>query len=295
MKAFLFMTELVSESLLPGKSPLALLPLIDRPLVQHQIETLVELGVTQITLFTISGAERLRALLGDGGRWGCSLSIQSLSISSPLGALRLLPDTEELILVAQLERLITQPFSLKAPLLPTTPESEWSGLCVSPARLLRTLPETLPLKHLGAFLRGSLPEVVLETSRIDSLTALLTTQYQELTRRFASEVHIARSARVHPRARLIGPVWIGPQCRIGAGVVLGPNVCLGAGCIVERSTRIQDALIAPGSYIGAELELNQVYVDRSRLINLRQDVGLTVEDGFLLGVAPTRRLAFSLH
>ena len=162
---------------------------------------------------------------------------------------------------------------------------EWSGVCVAPGELLWRIPEDVALGQLPEVLRSELELHAWDRHPIRSLGELLVTQHGELAARVKNEVHIARSARVHPRAQLTGPAWIGPQCRVGAGVQLGPNVCLGAGCIVERGTRLQDALIAPGSYIGAELELDQVYVDRSRLINLRQEVGLTIEDAFLLGSA----------
>jgi carbonic anhydrase/acetyltransferase-like protein (isoleucine patch superfamily) len=293
MRAFVFMTEQVSESLLPGRLPMALLPLVDRPLVQQQVEQLVEQGVTEVTLLACSGVERLRALLGDGARWGCRLTVQALSPEQPLASFCTLPPTDDLVVVALAERLFpAMPFPSTAQLR-LDPSGRWAGWCLAPARLLSALSSRLPPGCIGDSLRGALPELTTSALAATNLFELVELQGAELARRQGTEVHIARSTRVHPRALLTGPVWIGPQCRIGAGVQLGPNVSLGAGCVIERGTRLRDALIAPGSYIGAELELDQVYVDRNRLINLRQEVGITIEDKFLLGsAAPTPNRLF---
>lgn len=291
MQAVVFVTELVSESLLPGKHPLALLPLIDRPLLQHRIETLVEQGVSRIQIVTCAGVERIRTVLGDGARWGCSITVSAFSWNQPLQCLSALPESEEPTLVTLAERLPLMPSTSLCPSLSVTASGQWAGSCIAPASLLRRLPkEVLPVS-IGGFLSGALPEEQVPVQAITTLSELLLAQRGELERRPTGGVHVARSARVHSRAQLTGPVWIGPHCRIGTDVQLGPNVCLGAGCIVERGTQIQEAIVAPGSYIGANLELNGVYVDRNRLINLHQGIGLTIEEGFLLGSAPTR-LAF---
>lgn len=283
MKAVIFVTEVVPENLMPGKLPLVLLPLIDRPLIELQIEALVEQGIREVQLYAVAGLERLRSLLGDGTRWGCSLRVHSLRADCPLAAFHALPETSEPVLVALAEVVPFPELRHITASLWMTAWDEWAGVCVAPAELLRRIPESVSLAELPEVLRPNLPLDSMDRHPLRSLGEFLVAQQAELSARITNEVHIARSARVHPRAQLTGPAWIGPQCRVGAGVQLGPNVCLGAGCIVERGTRLQDALIAPGSYIGADLELDQVYVDRSRLINLRQEVGVTIDDAFLLG------------
>lgn len=287
MKAVVFVSEIVPESLLPGKLPLVLFPLVDRPMIEQQIEALAEQGVEEVELFATNGLDRLRALLGNGIRWGCKLNLHPLRDDNPLSALRVLPNTAEPALVVRAETIPLPEFRNERGALWMTAWDEWAGVCVAPGELFWRLPENLPLSALPEALRSELALRSLDRAPMHSLGEFLVTQQAELAQRIQNDVHVARSARVHPKARLTGPAWIGPQCRIGAGAQIGPNVCLGAGCIIERGTRIQDALIAPGSYLGADLDLDQVYVDRSRLINLRQEVGLTIEDSFLLGSAMT--------
>ena len=53
------------------RSP-SLLPLGDRPALQHIVESLVTQGITNIELIVDHGPERVEALLGNGDRWGCT-------------------------------------------------------------------------------------------------------------------------------------------------------------------------------------------------------------------------------
>ena len=50
---------------------LALLPLCDRPMIQHIIESLVVQGVTAVEILVGHAPEEVEALLGNGDRWGC--------------------------------------------------------------------------------------------------------------------------------------------------------------------------------------------------------------------------------
>src|ERR1700749_1228772 len=52
------------------RSP-SLLPLGDRPALQHIVESLVTQGITSIELIVAHAPERVEELLGTGDRWGC--------------------------------------------------------------------------------------------------------------------------------------------------------------------------------------------------------------------------------
>lgn len=51
------------------------------------------------------------------------------------------------------------------------------------------------------------------------------------------------SATVHPEARLIDPVFVGPGASIGAGAVVGPRVQVGAGAAVQPGARLRRAVV----------------------------------------------------
>src|ERR1700687_4193171 len=57
---------------LDTERPAPLLPLGDRPVLQHIIESLAAQGIPSIELIVSHAPERVEALLGNGDRWGCS-------------------------------------------------------------------------------------------------------------------------------------------------------------------------------------------------------------------------------
>jgi NDP-sugar pyrophosphorylase family protein len=54
--------------------PSPMLPLVDRPFIQHVIEFLIEQGITHFEFILSHLPEQLEALLGDGSRWGAHFS-----------------------------------------------------------------------------------------------------------------------------------------------------------------------------------------------------------------------------
>ena len=50
--------------------PAPMLPLADRPWIQHVVESLASRGFTEFDVILSHFPGQVRALLGDGGRWG---------------------------------------------------------------------------------------------------------------------------------------------------------------------------------------------------------------------------------
>ena len=55
---------------LSERYPIPLLPLVDRPFIQHVVEFLVEGGITRFEFVLCHLPEKIERLLGDGSRWG---------------------------------------------------------------------------------------------------------------------------------------------------------------------------------------------------------------------------------
>ncbi|MBM3465086.1 MAG: hypothetical protein FJX76_23550 [Armatimonadetes bacterium] len=110
----------------------------------------------------------------------------------------------------------------------------------------------------------------------------------------AKGIWVARGARVHPGARLVGPVFIGENSEVGAGCVLGPNVALGADCILAPGCRLENAAIFSGTYVGDGLTLSEVVVDRGVLVNAARGNDVLVTDDGLLGDMSRSRLRVGL-
>lgn len=60
------------------------------------------------------------------------------------------------------------------------------------------------------------------------------------------------AARVHPSARLTGPLWIGPGAEVGEGSEVGPLVALEGGARVGPGARLTGTVVWPDTAVGRE-------------------------------------------
>ena len=76
MRAFLVSTQEWPEKQLERKEQTpSLLPLMDRPFIQHVLEQLVLQGFKSFDIVLCSYPESYKSLLGDGSRWGVTCGI----------------------------------------------------------------------------------------------------------------------------------------------------------------------------------------------------------------------------
>jgi len=74
MRAVIVATQKITEMKILGERyPSVMMPLIDRPFIQHVVEYLVSQGVTDFDIVLSHLPEKVKALLGDGTRWGASI------------------------------------------------------------------------------------------------------------------------------------------------------------------------------------------------------------------------------
>ncbi len=289
-------------------APLALLPLGDRPMLQHIVEFLVLQGVRQFEFLLEHAPQAVEQALGDGTRWGCrfryhltakteqpyrSISvIQEIAYGTPWllaqasdFPLAVFHDHERVDCPVWFSHSEGSPHSAGTILFPG---GDW-GSAVEP----------LSTDHLSTFL--SYPATRSFVTNIParlwlsahSPTELLATQERLLSGELSGlmmggvendpGVWIARNVAVHPSAKLIAPVFVGPNSRIGRGVVVGPNVVVSGNCVIDEHSTLRNSLLVAGSYVGEKLELDEVIVDRNLLVSAKLGTGVTVSDNFLLG------------
>jgi hypothetical protein len=83
-------------------------------------------------------------------------------------------------------------------------------------------------------------------------------------------------ARVHPQARMTGPVRIGPGCIVDRDADVGPAVVLSRNVWVSGGTRVSHSVVLPNSYMGAGLEISHAVVNGSRVRHARLGVETTL-------------------
>ena len=283
-----------------------LLPLLDRPFLQHVIEYLVGLGVEAFDVVLSNEPEKYAALLGDGARWGCSVTTRlARSPFSPYGILRpvLAQHAGERVVLAHaamLPAIDTAMLERQGDVLVSAPGrgltwTGWTGWAFVDAGRLVGVPAEADSAQLEQYLAGRgavhVPAAKLLSSA--SYTDLIASQRAVLTGCFKGlmfsgqevekGVWLSRNVSLHPTARLKAPVYISADCRINAGACLGPNASIGANCILDSHCMVADSTVLAGSYIGEMLELQDCIIDRNLLVNTRIGGAMSISDDFILG------------
>ncbi len=135
---------------LDTKRSAALLPVGDRPMLQHIVESLVAQKIMNIELIVDHAPESIEALLGNGDRWGGKFRYHLMSQAElPYKSLKIIPGLKmEPWVLIHAERypgcgLTTTPlpkpvlFYGESPL--ETPSRKWKGTAIFPAHFLFAL------------------------------------------------------------------------------------------------------------------------------------------------------------
>lgn len=292
-----------------ARYPTGMVTILDRPFLQHVVESLVEEGFRRFEVVLCHLPEKIEAFLGDGSRWGVVFHYHlARDATCPYEVLRPLKGTfgEEPILLAQGDRLPWLDLRSRgeAPrpacfcVKDTRGDPLWTGWALLPQKTFLDLPTDLDERGLGRHLM----ETCRETGEVVGVERMLDVRTYEgildtcgalLEKRFkgpllsAKEVEpgvwISRNVSLHPTAEVIPPVYVGENCQVGRSVRLGPRAALGKDCIVGSQSHVRDAVVFPGSYVGEALELDRVLVDRNRLVNVRVGAEVSISEPFILG------------
>lgn len=314
---------IIAPGLSPGmealneRYPSPLLPLVDRPFIQHVVEFLIEQGITRFEFVLSHLPEKIEGLLGDGSRWGSTfrfhLARDPFSPYEPIKTIRVDNDSE-ILLLAHADRLPridleqTRPASEPAePKLffwsgPSHSEGKndrlWTGWAWVQKTFIKNLPSNLDedglRSHLISLSAGGESSIeVPKPLSVQSYDELLTSHHAVLAKEFPGlflggreadeSIWLSQNVSLHPTARLNPPVYIDENCRIGSGVQLGPHAAIGKGCVLDSKCTVENSVIFPGVYVGEGLELADVLVDKNRLINVRYGAAVSLSEDFILG------------
>jgi lipopolysaccharide/colanic/teichoic acid biosynthesis glycosyltransferase len=264
--------------------PVPLLPLADKPFLQHIVEYLASQGVRRFEFILSHLPERIEAAMGDGARWGCGFRYHLLPLGGdPMGLARTVAGgQQETIVLGTAECLPELDLAATPPGTLVSNEGAWTGwgILKSPDFSMPNFngfnrveaARCLSIKSGHAFLRSQ--KMILE----GTFPGLIITGRQA-----DPGIWVSRNVALHPTAKLTPPVYIGENSRIGKGAQIGPSAVIGPNCIIDAHTIIVDSMVAAGTFVGEGLELDSVIVDRNRLLNIRLETSLLASEAFLLG------------
>ncbi len=295
--------------------PVPMLPLIDRPFIQHVVEFLAGQGRKDLDIILSHLPQQIETLLGDGSRWGCTFRYHLVrNLSQVSRTVRTIMDEKDepcllvdATAIPQIELNQTDRNDIgKGPVFYCL-ESEksricdaacpWTGWAWLPQYAIRVFPVLDKWEDLyhWAHVRFRKRCSTIKTQtvlRMDTYSHMLAAHRQVLDKQFTglmvtgTEVEegiwLSRNVELHPYARIVKPVHIGQDCHIGKGVQIGPYAVIGRNCVLDERSTISDAVIFPNTYVGEALELKDVIADKSRLINERYSSEVTITDEFIL-------------
>ncbi len=279
----------------------ALIEVAGKSLAQRSVEQAVALGARRIDVVLGERAAPYAACLGDGERWGCAIVYHyAASGPHPLRSIvRQLDGGAEVL-------LLHADTNLPAGYAPPPGavgcrrdggETRWCGWARVPGSALIACAAGADSRQaLGRALLatpGVQPVVVDEHASAASAADLLATARSLLAtpdypigiarRPDAAGVWLGNGARIHPTATVVAPVYVGDRVLIGPAAVIGPNAVIGARSIVDRGAVIVDSIVAPQSYVGADILLDRAILDGQRLVNVALGVDVEIADRELAG------------
>lgn len=310
VRAVVFATTRSSGDMpLASDHPLALLPLGHQTLIEHLLARLSEAAVKHVDLVVSDRPQELRALLGDGSRWG--LRLQWHLAKDPSHAYGVLDN----VAFRQAQRLVIghADRSLSLEMIKALASGDgwlmdahaenipgWSGWgSLQPARLTARCADLdrralglqgpalgLPLRLVqtpdGEALQSARQWLLAQPGGDGSLSA------DAVPASWIRKPWGAQSplAVVDAAAVLIGPVLIGPGCIVASGAQVGPQVTLSKDVVVSSGTCIEHSLVLPGSYIGEGLNLAQCIVNGARVrhLSLGVESRLPTADALMLSL-----------
>ncbi len=96
----------------------------------------------------------------------------------------------------------------------------------------------------------------------------------------------AETARVHQRARVLAPAFIGERAKVRSGAVVTRCSVLEHHAVVGRGAVVEDSTVLPYTAIGPGLDILHSVVSARRVAHLKRKVEVEVEDGRLLDPIP---------
>ncbi len=100
-------------------------------------------------------------------------------------------------------------------------------------------------------------------------------------------IWLAPGARVHPRARIVAPAYVGSFGRVRASAVLTRFAVVEQHAEVDCGTVVENSTLAPYTYVGAGLDVICSLVGLGQIVaNLRHGVEVQIHDPKLISAIP---------
>ena len=297
----LLILDATYESGLLCGTPAPMLPLLDRPFLQHVVESAVDRGVTRIAFLISPGATETALHFGDGARWGVTAAYHET-------AAPLLTAAELAEQLGDGPLLLGRGVSLPClPAIDGTASSlfldadcqppSWTGWALLTASELSRFGRELasgagwrPAARAASLtVRTAVNPVLSAATGRDLVAANRLALHGRAPHLYCAAketdpgIRMARGARVHPTARLQPPVFLGEGSYVGRDCEIGPCAVLSSETVIEHSCTVVNSVVLSDTYIGPGLAIRDSIVNRGSVHNLRLGVELELSEPHIAG------------
>ncbi|MSU58811.1 MAG: hypothetical protein EXS35_11695 [Pedosphaera sp.] len=227
--------------------PLALLPVMGKPLLAYWLEHLADLGIKEVRVLATDRPEQVRAEIGHGERWGMEVEV--------------VPVLRELSVAEARSKYRPKD------------EADW------PAE-----PRDVQLVDRFPGLE-QYPLFDTYTGWVSAVQAWLphsATRHRVGVREIKPRVWVGLRSRVSESAKMTAPCWIGENVWVGSHAKIGPYAILENRVVVESGVEVANSAIGPETFVGAFTELRDSLAWGSTLVNWRNGSRTSVPDAFLM-------------
>jgi hypothetical protein len=91
-------------------------------------------------------------------------------------------------------------------------------------------------------------------------------------------VWIDEGAKVHRRARIVGPAYIGCGSKVRADTLITRCASIERQCCVDYGTVIEDSSLLPNTHVGIWLDVCHAVAKGNKLFSVSRDVGIEISD-----------------
>jgi NDP-sugar pyrophosphorylase family protein len=230
---------------LSENAPLVTVPLLGCSLLEYWLSHLALQGVSRVMVLAHDRPEYVKAVCGDGSRWGLAVEVmeESRELSPAMAMLKYAPDLDPAPNPGTITVLDHFPGAPERPLF-----TNYEALVDA---LLHWMPKAITPDRVG--MREIKPGLWLGTHS-----------------------QIASTAHLNP------PCWIGEKVFVGAGAIIGPGAIVEGGAFIEPGAEVLHSCVGPDTFVGRLARLNNSLVLGQVLVHLPTSSTTVVPDPFLL-------------
>jgi len=294
-------------------NPVALLPVLNTPLLQHKIEYCVSSGLKVIHVAAVDNPATIREFVGHGARWGAQIKVWTFKepCEGRATIVRLADKLEGPVMVMPVENCLDLTIeSLQAfhashdrnvtrvlcsnettadpkvengspfvgDLVHEEPVDSGVMLADSPAAA-QEMGESMVFR--GAWVRVDTPHG-LWTANMACLDGRFPSFTQKLTARNANNVWMGHHTTVSASANIKGPTYVGDFASVRPEVRVGSYSVIGDSAILDKGSLVGSSLIIDHTYVGSQTSLEYSIAAGSIVMSMRIGSWAAVPDPFLV-------------